>query len=843
MSPQLRKAGRRPVLIAHCLFAAMIAVAVLAAATAHAAQYKMVACASSSGAPPYATETNTVTANHPNGIFDFNNYCGGAGGDPPGDSAFLRISEHEPSGNAGQGSFGRFVFATPAYVHFRIGGGYTREPNAFNAGWLTRFRVTDFSGNTTTTLNQGAGLPNSGLDWATSGIFGPHLWPFGSPIDFHHFYYELVCNLPGGCDRANFNAVDANAFVFVLNDDQAPDLYFLAQSSDLMQGKWVSGAQWTPWYIHDNGSGIRNERIRIDGAERYLIDHQALGECNATSSQVNGEFSRNFQPCPQGPYWHDWTLDTASTSDGAHTLQVCAQDYGQYRGLNGTGGETCDGRTIHVDNHPPGVPVGLQVTSANPNRYLDHFDAAFSLPPDPGSPIVKAHYEVVDATGKALGPEATLSGTNPTAIPGIVGPAQAGEYRLKVWLEDAVGHVGPAAFAPIPHDTTPPAAPQDLSVTPPTTSRTADGFDVRWRDVVDQGSPIDEVHYQLLNAAGSVVVPTQTIEGSNVQAIRDLETAQQRGDYTLRVWLEDAEGNVGVPSVAPLAYECVRSTSGGGTALSSGLGENGAAEEVVEQGEGSIIRGRLTGPEGGIGEAPVCVFSRVTTQRKLEFLGLAVTAGDGGYRFAIPAGPSRELSVAYRSGSREVSSHATLQTIVHPTFNVRKKVIYNKHYAKFTGTIPGPENNNVVVVAQVHRGKGWLAYHRYRTRDNGEVTLIYKFNKTYVPTKYRMRLQVRSQSGYPYLQGNSDELTLIVLPKRAHRPTPRSRQRTRAPPHAQATSPRAQATSHPRRRRGPGRTRRVQGSHEARHRKGRDAWLRWLRIPIVARELRPRAAG
>lgn len=178
--------------------------------------------------------------------------------------------------------------------------------------------------------------------------------------------FELACVRPAGCDRANFNAVDANAFVFILNDDETPNLYLLAQDSSLMQGKWVSGAQWVPWYVHDNGSGLRNERVSIDGQQRYLIDHQALAQCNATSSQTNGEFSRNFQPCPAGPYWHEWTLDTASLADGSHDLSVCGQDYGQYQGLNGTGGWTCDGRTIHVDNHAPGAPAGLQIVSSNP---------------------------------------------------------------------------------------------------------------------------------------------------------------------------------------------------------------------------------------------------------------------------------------------------------------------------------------------------------------------------------------------------------------------------------------------------------------------------------------------
>lgn len=763
--PQARPAA---VVIIALLLAAAIAVA--AAATAKAAQFKMVACAATSGAPPYSTETNTATAQHPSGIFDFSNYCGGAGGDPPGDSAYLRISEHEPSGNAGYGSYGRFVFNTPAYVHFVTGGAYTREPNAFNAGWLARFRVLDFSNNTTTTLNQGAGLPNSGVDFATTGSFAPHLWPFGSGIDFHHFYYELVCNLPGGCDRANYNAVDANAFAFILNDDEAPDLYFLAQDSDLMQDKWVSGPQWAPWYIHDNGSGIRNERIRVDGAERYLIDHQALGQCNATSSQANGEFSRNYQPCPSGPFWHEFTLDTASLSDGAHALQVCAQDYGQYRGLNNTGSEKCDGRTIHVDNHAPGAPAGLQVTSADPDLYLDHFGASFSLPPDPGSPIAMVHYQVVDDAGKALGPEQTISATNPTEIAAITGPPQPGEYRLKVWLEDSVGHVGPAATAPIPHDTTPPAAPQDISVTPPGTARAAQGFDVRWHDIADTGSPIDAAHYRVLDGNGEVLVPATTISGTEPQSIADLDAPRGRGDFTLQVWLSDAEGNVGAPASAPLAYRCVGSEAGGGNALSASVSASGAKSVEVEQGTGVPLGGSLLDAGGhGVAGASLCIYSRVVTDAEPEFLGVALTGTDGGYSFAVSPGPSRELSAIYRSGHREISASASVATRVKPAFAVRRKVVRNKGVATFEGWIPGPHSDRITVVLQVKRGKGWLAFHRYRTRGDGHFMVSYRFNRTTRPTLYLMRAQVRETTGYPYLQGTSDPLRLIVLPARKRR--------------------------------------------------------------------------
>ena len=211
---------------------------------------------------------------------------------------------------------------------------------------------------------------------------------------------------------------------------------------------------------------------------------------------------------------------------------VCAQDYGQYQGLNGSGSESCDQRTIHTDNTAPGAPSGLQVTSANPARYLDRFGAAFSLPPNQGSPVAKLHYNVVNAAPDVVVAEQTVSATNPTALSGALGPKIPGDYRLRVWLEDGVGPAGPAATAPIPHDTTPPAAPQGLSVTAPTTSRATAGFDLRWHDLADAGAPIDAAHYQVLDGAGRVVVPTQTVSGEGIEAIEELEPPSAAGAST-----------------------------------------------------------------------------------------------------------------------------------------------------------------------------------------------------------------------------------------------------------------------------------------------------------------------
>jgi hypothetical protein len=151
------------------------------------------------------------------------------------------------------------------------------------------------------------------------------------------------------------------------------------------------------------------------------------------------------------------------------------------------------------------------------------------------------------------------------------GPAKAGTYRLRVWLEDSVGLQGPAATAPISHDTTPPAAPQDLSVTAPTTPRAVDGFDLRWRNVPDAGSPIDAAHYQVLDGAGKVVVATQAAKGEGVQSIADLETPSAAGAYALRLWLTDERAASAPRSPPPYASTAGSRPTRGATSSASPL--------------------------------------------------------------------------------------------------------------------------------------------------------------------------------------------------------------------------------------------------------------------------------
>jgi hypothetical protein len=755
MSSRSSGPANRPVAVALCLMAAAFATAIFAAATAHAnPHYKVIVCAAANGADSPAIATNEP------GQFSFEDHCG-ASSNPAGEAAYLRIADTGSDGYAGANAYGSMSWTMPPGVVLLAGGGYTREPNTLNLGWRGRFWAEDFGGATHDILIQGRDATNWGVSWSPTYTFTAHLWPFSTYGSYRRFVFELTCvPLSGICRSFGSEAVDANTIVLVLEDTQPLQLHLTGTEAPPLDGQWVRGAQTLTYTWSEQGSGVRKEWIEADGARLHTLDHYA--ECDAGYSAPSGEFARTLKPClTASGVERSYQLDTASLPDGAHTLRACGQDYAQWQGLDGTGSASCDERTIRTDNTPPNKPAGLEVDSANPGRYLDRFGAHWSLPSDPGSPIAKVHYEIVNSAGEVIVPEKTVSATDPTEVKGIEGSAQPGAYRLRVWLEDQVGFQGPAAEVAIPRDTTPPAAPQGLSVTPPDTARGADGFDVRWRDIADSGSPIVAARYQVLDAAGGVVVPTQLVRGDGISAIGDLQTPRQGGAYALRLWLEDAEGNAGAPVTAPLAYRCLRSDVSGGRTLSAGLGPSGAGEAVVHQGRGSMLSGRLG---GGVVGATLCVFSRVVTERGREFLGLALSGPGGAYRFPIPAGASREVSVRYRSGQRELGARALLDTRVRPTLRVHRKVVANKHRARFFGRIPGPDNDRVVVVLQVKQRKGWRVFRRYRTRAGGRYRLIYRFGRTSSPATYVMRAQVRRQGAYPYLPGNSRLLRLRVVP-------------------------------------------------------------------------------
>jgi hypothetical protein len=221
-------------------------------------------------------------------------------------------------------------------------------------------------------------------------------------------------------------------------------------------------------------------------------------------------------------------------------------------------------------------------------------------------------------------------------------------------------------------------------------------------------------------------------------------------------------------TAADEGMSCQASTTPQGPlSLTTGLGPDRAHAIVADQGEGTILSGSLTASAAGIPGAFLCVYSRVLTDSEISLVGIAVTRPDGTYRFAVPPGPSRNLTVVVQSPQGPQSTKAVFKTQVRPSLQVQPNPAHNKHFVRFSGRIPGPHNDRVTVVLQASGGgHRWFDFRHASTRDGGRFTMRYFFDRTTQATTYVIRAQVLGAPGYPYEGGNSRELLLRVLPLR-----------------------------------------------------------------------------
>ncbi len=177
-----------------------------------------------------------------------------------------------------------------------------------------------------------------------------------------------------------------------------------------------------------------------------------------------------------------------------------------------------------------------------------------------------------------------------------------------------------------------------------------------------------------------------------------------------------------------------------------------------------MLSGSLRDDGLGVAGATICVFARITSEEENQLLGTVATDQNGRYEFPLRSGPSRGLTAVYRTEQGLLSAATLLQTKAIPTLRLRSGVVYNKHFAYFSGEIPGPDNDGVTVFLQVNIGHGWRVFRRYSTRNGGKFAMRYRFTRNFTPWTYSMRAQVMGGSDYPYLTGNSDTKSLRVLP-------------------------------------------------------------------------------
>jgi hypothetical protein len=232
--------------------------------------------------------------------------------------------------------------------------------------------------------------------------------------------------------------VDAEIFsAFLTISDPTPPTVGTPSGAGWTADTWSQGTLPLSLASSDT-TGISATRVYADGS---LI----------ASLQRSCSYDRP-RPCTDEPAGAVG-LPTAALADGAHQIAV--------GGVDAAGNETRVQRAaaLLVDNNAPAAPVGL--VSPAPASTENRFEARWSLPPDTGSPIVAARYQLCQAA--VCG--AVQTAPSLTAVDGLALPA-GGDASLRVWLVDGVGHEAPDAAATLALRYAPPTLDPNSPPTP-----------------------------------------------------------------------------------------------------------------------------------------------------------------------------------------------------------------------------------------------------------------------------------------------------------------------------------------------------------------------------------------
>jgi hypothetical protein len=277
------------------------------------------------------------------------------------------------------------------------------------------------------------------------------------------------------------------------------------------------------------------------------------------------------------------------------------------------------------------------------------------------------------------------------------------------------------------------------------------------------------------------------------------------GPHTLRVWVEDAAGNrtsaaaprtIGVADATgqqPSQHDVQQDTQANATAStapntastsSSGLngapGGAGAKLTVwhsaskrtirVRYGRRLTLTGELLLPTGQpVAGAIVDVLSQTRVRGSaLRHVTTVRTDASGRFTYVAPAGPSRLIRFGYRARLGDTAfSHTTdvhLRVVARLSFELNTTRLHNGQILRYGGRLGGPNSTRKFVEIRVKKGSRWQLVGVARTDSRGRFMWRYRFRRTFRPTTYAFRANVRRQENLPYEPSRSTVRRVRVAP-------------------------------------------------------------------------------
>ncbi|MDX6648280.1 MAG: hypothetical protein QOJ97_231 [Solirubrobacteraceae bacterium] len=390
------------------LLAASAAMLVLAAVpVARAGTYDVYACDAAGGANNSWTQYNSYPSN-----LALEQTCPTQGNYSVGLVARTMV---KPNAAVGAGTFAKWLFIAPPGASITNvslngwsvsgGSGWRRglDSNAGNFwGW---------SGNDSVAL----GSPPNSPPYSPANIPISNATAVGFGLQCEW----SSCNTynGGGATAAKINFQAATVTVA---DSTLPTIN--ANSGALWNDGWHRGYE-EAWFAASDNVGVRQALGQVDGSAFALQDFNDAGWPN--SVRCDYTFRKPCQDLPNVGVG----FNTATVSDGAHSLRLAAMDAaGNYRWVD---------RTISVDNHTPGRPQNLAVSGGESWRQTNSFDVTWTNPDSQAAPITAARWRLCKDGTSAQCTTGTQSAQDIHQLSGLQAPGGTpGDYWLQVRLID-----------------------------------------------------------------------------------------------------------------------------------------------------------------------------------------------------------------------------------------------------------------------------------------------------------------------------------------------------------------------------------------------------------------------
>jgi hypothetical protein len=551
--------------------------------------------------------------------------------------------------------------------------------------------------------------------------------------------------------RVDVRTFEATAAV---QDVEAPTVT-IAAGEGLSSGRWLRGGQSVGFDASD-ASGIRHEALELAGQ----TPASRAREC------YYAQLLR-APPCPNGP--GQLALDTSKFPDGRHTAQVAVTD-----AAGNVGRAPID---VFLDNTPP-ARVSIGVEGGDAWRNENGFAVAWQNPPEAHAPIDGALYQTRGfGEGRWSAPQ-PVDGAQLARIAGLNVPV--GQTELRLWRRDQAGNQSEQnASDPVVLRYDPDAPRLGFEATPaddPTRVTVA---------VTEDVSEIAAGQIELSAEGSGVwqVLPTQ-LEGTRLVA-RIPDDRLPAGHYRLRAQATDLAGNVGVTSAMQAITLPLRIQS----ALAAGIERTKTVRKTVRRrGKRRSIRRRVTvlSPTGRVrygGHA--MVVGQLTNRdgqplpgqeiRVLagepagaeQLLAVLQTDAEGRYGYRALGSYSRTLRFVYAGTPLVLPAEHQVRLIVPAagTLERSRKRLLNGQSVVFRGrvrSLPLPPTGKLVEL-QVRQPSGeWTTFRTLRTDSSGRWALRYRFRYVACDTRYRLRVRIPAEAGYPFAGGVSRRRAVLV---------------------------------------------------------------------------------